>query len=58
MNDSEKKYRICAIGDTHGRFIWKSIVIQEADADLFIFIGDLFDISIYLYIWKNIKYIV
>lgn len=35
--------KVVALGDTHGRTIWKSIVIQEADADLFVFIGDYFD---------------
>lgn len=35
--------KIVAVGDTHGRLKWKEIVIKEADADKFIFIGDYFD---------------
>jgi predicted phosphodiesterase len=35
--------RIIALGDTHGRLIWKEIVKKEADADKIIFIGDYFD---------------
>ena len=38
-----KDFKIIAIGDIHGRTIWKAILIQEADADLYIFIGDYFD---------------
>ena len=32
-----------AIGDIHGRTIWKRIVEAEPDADRFVFIGDYFD---------------
>jgi hypothetical protein len=35
--------KIIAVGDTHGRKIWEAIVKQEADADLFVFMGDYFD---------------
>ena len=35
--------RIIALGDTHGRSLWKEIIDIEKDADLFIFIGDYFD---------------
>jgi hypothetical protein len=35
--------KIIAIGDTHGRKLWWDIVSREADADLFLFIGDYFD---------------
>jgi hypothetical protein len=35
--------KIVAIGDVHGRSLWKLIVNQEQDADRFIFIGDYFD---------------
>lgn len=35
--------KIIAIGDLHGRDIWKKIVEKEVDADKFIFIGDYFD---------------
>lgn len=35
--------KIIAIGDIHGRPIWKKIVEQEADANLFVFVGDYFD---------------
>lgn len=35
--------KIIAIGDIHGRTIWKNIVAKEADCDKIIFIGDYFD---------------
>lgn len=35
--------KIVAIGDLHGRSIWKQIVSDNPDADLFVFIGDYFD---------------
>jgi hypothetical protein len=35
--------KIIAIGDIHGRDIWKQIVKVEEDFDKFIFIGDYFD---------------
>lgn len=35
--------KIIALGDTHGRTLWKDIVIKESDADKFVFIGDYFD---------------
>ena len=35
--------RIVALGDTHGRVIWKEIVAKEKDADKIVFIGDYFD---------------
>ena len=35
--------KIVAIGDTHGRDVWKKIVEKEKDADDIIFIGDYFD---------------
>jgi hypothetical protein len=35
--------KIVALGDTHGRDIWKTIVKIEEDFDKFIFIGDYFD---------------
>jgi predicted phosphohydrolase len=35
--------KIVALGDTHGRDIWKTIVKVEEDFDKFIFIGDYFD---------------
>lgn len=35
--------RIIALGDTHGRVLWKEIVAKEKDADKFVFIGDYFD---------------
>lgn len=35
--------KIIAIGDTHGRDVWKKIVEKEADADRIVFIGDYFD---------------
>jgi predicted phosphodiesterase len=35
--------KIVALGDTHGRDIWKQIVKVEEDFDKFIFIGDYFD---------------
>lgn len=31
------------IGDIHGEDLWKRVVDQERDADLFVFIGDYFD---------------
>jgi len=35
--------KIVAVGDTHGRNLWKLISTIESDADKFIFIGDYFD---------------
>lgn len=35
--------KIVALGDTHGRSIWKEITVKEMDADKIIFIGDYFD---------------
>lgn len=35
--------KIIALGDTHGRGIWKEITAKEDDADKIIFIGDYFD---------------
>ena len=35
--------RIVALGDTHGRVLWKEIVAKEKDADKIVFIGDYFD---------------
>lgn len=35
--------KIIAIGDTHGRVLWKEIVQKEQDAEKIIFIGDYFD---------------
>jgi hypothetical protein len=35
--------KLIAIGDIHGRDIWKQIVDQEQDADTFVFMGDYFD---------------
>ena len=35
--------KIIAIGDTHGRDVWKRIVEKEQDADRIVFIGDYFD---------------
>lgn len=35
--------KIIALGDTHGRSVWKEIVAKEEDADLIIFMGDYFD---------------
>lgn len=35
--------KIVAIGDIHGRDIWKSIVETEKDADMFVFVGDYYD---------------
>lgn len=35
--------RIVALGDTHGRILWKEIVEKEKNADKIIFIGDYFD---------------
>jgi len=35
--------RIIALGDTHGRVLWKEIVAKEKDVDKIIFIGDYFD---------------
>lgn len=34
--------RIVALGDTHGRVLWKEIVAKEKDADKIVFIGELF----------------
>ncbi len=38
-----KKNKVVAIGDVHGRTLWKDIVAKEADADRIVFIGDYFD---------------
>lgn len=38
-----KKNKVVAIGDVHGRTLWKDIVAKEADADRIVFIGDFFD---------------
>ena len=35
--------KLVAIGDIHGRDIWKEIVAKEHDADKFVFVGDYFD---------------
>ena len=35
--------KLIAIGDIHGRDIWKQIVAKEQDADVFVFVGDYFD---------------
>jgi hypothetical protein len=35
--------KLVAIGDIHGRDLWKQIVAQEQDADMFVFVGDYFD---------------
>jgi hypothetical protein len=35
--------KLVAIGDIHGRDIWKQIVAKEHDADQFVFVGDYFD---------------
>lgn len=35
--------KIIALGDTHGRVLWKEIVAKEKDADKIVFIGDYFD---------------
>jgi predicted MPP superfamily phosphohydrolase len=35
--------KITCIGDIHGSTLWKNIVENEKDSDLFIFIGDYFD---------------
>jgi hypothetical protein len=35
--------KLVAIGDIHGRNIWKQIVAKEHDADEFVFVGDYFD---------------
>lgn len=35
--------KIVTIGDVHGRDHWKKIVAKEADADMFIFVGDYYD---------------
>lgn len=35
--------KLVAIGDIHGRDLWKQIVNQEQDADMFVFVGDYFD---------------
>lgn len=35
--------KIITIGDLHGRDIWRKIVDENPDTDLFIFIGDYFD---------------
>jgi len=35
--------KLIAIGDIHGRDLWKQIVAQEHDADVFVFVGDYFD---------------
>jgi hydrogenase maturation factor len=35
--------KLVAIGDIHGRDIWKQIVAKEHDVDEFVFVGDYFD---------------
>lgn len=35
--------RIIALGDIHGRVLWKEIVAKEKDVDKWVFIGDYFD---------------
>ena len=35
--------KIVALGDTHGRTMWKQIVEIEKDADKIVFVGDYFD---------------
>jgi predicted phosphodiesterase len=35
--------KVIALGDTHGRSLWKEIVSKETDADKIVFIGDYFD---------------
>lgn len=35
--------KLVAIGDIHGRDIWKQIITKEQDADEFVFVGDYFD---------------
>lgn len=35
--------KIIAIGDTHGRSLWKDITTKEKDTDKIVFIGDYFD---------------
>jgi len=35
--------KLVAIGDIHGRDIWKQIIAKEQDADEFVFVGDYFD---------------
>jgi Calcineurin-like phosphoesterase len=35
--------KIIALGDTHGRSLWKEIVSKHTDADKIVFIGDYFD---------------
>ena len=35
--------KLVAIGDIHGRDLWKQIVAQEQDAEEFVFVGDYFD---------------
>jgi len=48
-------YRIIAIGDIHGRDIWKTIVRIEEDFDRFIFIGDYFDTKENIDVTKQIE---
>lgn len=35
--------KVIALGDTHGRSLWKEIVSKHEDADKIVFIGDYFD---------------
>lgn len=35
--------KIIALGDIHGRDIWKDIVKKESDADKIVFVGDYVD---------------
>ena len=35
--------KITAIGDIHGRNIWKDIVEKESDSDKIVFVGDYVD---------------
>lgn len=48
------KNKIIAIGDIHGKDIWKKIVEQNKDADKIIFIGDYFD-SFYISFEEQFK---
>lgn len=35
--------KITAIGDIHGRDLWKKIIDKESDSDMFVFVGDYVD---------------
>jgi hypothetical protein len=43
INMENKFYRIIAVGDVHGRQLWKEIVKKEKEANKIVFIGDYFD---------------